>query len=281
MIRVLSLGAGVQSTTVLLMSCKGLLPKLDCAIFADTQWEPMAVYEHLDWLEREAAMHKIQVHRVTAGNLREAAMHSQIRGKKTDGVRWASMPLYVLNNATGSDGMIKRQCTSEYKIAPIEKFIKRELLGIKPKARAPREVVVEQWFGISSDEMQRMRESREAWKTHVYPLCGWPTLMLNKRFDRRMCQQWLAENYPDRVIPRSACIGCPYHSNTEWRAIKDNPTEWADATEFDAAIRNSGGVRGQVFLHRSCTPLVDVDLRTDGERGQMSFADECEGMCGV
>lgn len=32
---ILSLGAGVQSTTVLLMSCLGELPPLDCAIFND------------------------------------------------------------------------------------------------------------------------------------------------------------------------------------------------------------------------------------------------------
>ena len=38
-LRILSLGAGVQSSAVLLMSCDGVLPKLDCAIFADTGWE--------------------------------------------------------------------------------------------------------------------------------------------------------------------------------------------------------------------------------------------------
>ena len=40
--RVLSLGAGVQSSTLLLMACHGEL-ELDAAIFADTQWEPQWV----------------------------------------------------------------------------------------------------------------------------------------------------------------------------------------------------------------------------------------------
>ena len=35
-LRVLSLGAGVQSTALLLMSCKGEIEKLDAAVFADT-----------------------------------------------------------------------------------------------------------------------------------------------------------------------------------------------------------------------------------------------------
>ena len=48
---VLSLGAGVQSTTMALMAAVGeLQPMPDCAIFADTQDEPAAVYRHLAWL---------------------------------------------------------------------------------------------------------------------------------------------------------------------------------------------------------------------------------------
>jgi hypothetical protein len=48
MMRVVSLGAGVQSTTMALMAAHGeLTPMPDAAIFADTGWEPKAVYEHL------------------------------------------------------------------------------------------------------------------------------------------------------------------------------------------------------------------------------------------
>ena len=53
-LRLLSLGAGVQSTTLLLMSLCGELPKLDAAIFADTGWEPARVYEHLERITAEA-----------------------------------------------------------------------------------------------------------------------------------------------------------------------------------------------------------------------------------
>lgn len=54
-LKVLSLGAGVQSTCLLLMAAEGHLPGLDAAIFADTGWEPRAVYDHLDRIEREIA----------------------------------------------------------------------------------------------------------------------------------------------------------------------------------------------------------------------------------
>jgi hypothetical protein len=43
-LRVLSLGAGVQSTTMALLAAHGEIgPMPDCAIFADTGWEPRAV----------------------------------------------------------------------------------------------------------------------------------------------------------------------------------------------------------------------------------------------
>ena len=63
---VLSLGAGVQSSTLLLMSCLGELPKLDCAVFADTGWETKATYRHLEWLIEYARGCGIQVHRIQA-----------------------------------------------------------------------------------------------------------------------------------------------------------------------------------------------------------------------
>lgn len=47
MMRFLSLGAGVQSSTLALMIALGELPPVDAAIFSDTHWEPRAVYEWL------------------------------------------------------------------------------------------------------------------------------------------------------------------------------------------------------------------------------------------
>ena len=50
-LRILSLGAGVQSSTMALMAAHGELPRPNCAIFADTGDEPAAVYRWLDYLE--------------------------------------------------------------------------------------------------------------------------------------------------------------------------------------------------------------------------------------
>jgi 3'-phosphoadenosine 5'-phosphosulfate sulfotransferase (PAPS reductase)/FAD synthetase len=82
LLRVLSLGAGVQSTTLALMAAAGEIEAPDCAIFADTGWEPKAVYQHLDRLERCLPF---PVHRVSKGNLRDDVI-AKARGEGMCGV---------------------------------------------------------------------------------------------------------------------------------------------------------------------------------------------------
>jgi len=109
-VRVLSLGAGVQSTTLLLMAREGELD-LDAAVFADTQWEPAAVYAHLVWLE---SVSPVPIERVT---------HGDIRALTVSATRSASLPFYV-QQTNGAQGMQQRQCTKEYKIAPIRRWLR-------------------------------------------------------------------------------------------------------------------------------------------------------------
>lgn len=121
-LRVLSLGAGVQSSTLLLMACNGEL-QIDAAIFADTGWEPQAVYKHLDWLERQAVLaedHAIPVVRVSGGDLRAGAL----AGKSES---W--MPLYSRDPVTGKPQQLKRQCTRNYKVRPIRRECATTLRG--------------------------------------------------------------------------------------------------------------------------------------------------------
>ena len=275
--QILSFGAGVQSTALLLMSIKGMLPKLDLAIFSNTGWEPDEVYKHLEWCKVYAADHGIPIVTVTGGNIREQTLDSLGKG-------FSSIPLHIINN-DGTRGLGRRQCTREFKITPVDNYMRREVMGLKPRQRAPKTCQIYQWMGISYDEMGRAKESRDKYKEHRFPflhnICH--EAMLDKPWRRNQIKDWLIENYPAIDVPRSACIGCPYHDNTEWRRIKDDPKAWADAVEFDEAIRHQPDLTGDAFLHRSCKPLKDVDLRTDVEQGQdlLGFMGECDGMCGV
>jgi hypothetical protein len=259
-LRVISLGAGVQSTTMALMAAKGEIgPMPDCAIFADTQWEPFHVYQHLDWLE---SVLPFKVHRISAGNIRTNA----IAGRNLTGQSYQEIPWFT------SKGLGHRQCTNKYKIEPIAKK-QRELLGYLPRQRIPPDSI-EVWIGISSDEMQRMKDARNKWQTNRWPL-------IEMRMSRSDCLEWMSRNgYPKP--PKSSCIGCPYKTNAQWREMRDNdPISWKDAVEVDAAIRNTRILRQ--FMHRSLKPLSEVDLRTHTERGQAEFGflQECDGMCGI
>lgn len=281
----LSLGAGVQSTTLGLLAIDGALPKPDVAIFADTGWEPAAVYAQVDRIAAELEAAGIAFHRVSKGNLRRDAVDPEHR--------YASIP-YFVRNPDGSDGMGRRQCTSEYKLSPITRKV-RELLGANPPdyRRVPRGRIAEQWIGFSTDEVQRANRRKDSqgvkYLTSRYPL-------LDLGMSRDDCLAYLAERgWGDTV--KSACIGCPFHGNRQWRELRDtclcghdrkhhgttpacsyvyNPEddeaparicrcsgfrapEWEDAVAFDAAIRKGGSrglpLNGEAFLHRSRVPL--------------------------
>ncbi|NOG70844.1 hypothetical protein [Roseicella sp. DB1501] len=295
-LRILSLGAGVQSTTLALMAARGeVSPMPDCAVFADTGWEPQAVYEHLAWL-RSPNVLPFPVHIVSAGDLRTDLLAG------AQGKRWASIPAFTRNvTPTGTElpvydeddngdlivvgsrilktdrvgvGMIRRQCTGDYKIVPIRRKV-RELLGIAGR-RSPKSPVAEQWIGISLDEALRMKPSFEDWQVNRWPL-------IEHGMTRRDCVRWLERHeYP--LPPKSACIGCPFHSDDHWRHMRDHDANaWADAVSVDHAIRTGfRGIRGEVYLHRSAVPLDQADLTTDTDRGQLDlWPNECEGMCGV
>ena len=265
MLRILSLGAGVQSSTLALMIAHGEIPMVDCAIFSDTQWEPKHVYDWLDWLQAQLPF---PVHRVSNGSLREAIFR-----KKDDGAaRVAAIPWFTIN-PDGSRGMGRRQCTSEYKLLPLRREMRR-LAGYEKGVRIP-VGTVECLIGISTDEAFRMKPSTGKWITNTWPL-------IDAGMSRQDCLNWMARNgYP--MPKKSSCIGCPYHSDDEWRAVKADPVAWADALEVDEAIRMpKGKMLAHQYMHRDLVPLKDVDLLTPRERGQIDmFNNECEGMCGV
>ena len=289
---VLSFGAGVQSTTLLLLSCEGLLPRLDHVIFADTQWEPAAVYRHLDWCREHAAKHGITIDVRSAGNLRDDLLGFWGPARKSaDGKRYASIPAFV-RNPDGSRGIVRRQCTSVYKIDVIERY-QRDVLGLRPRQRWPLDHVLTSWIGISTDEAQRMKRSVRPAVKMWHPLIEAESIAKRQTgrlfvdgWSRQDCLDWLeSRGYPRP--PKSACIGCPFHSNAEWSAL--SPAELADAVEVDRLIREADALWhpdtaermvGRPYLHSSLVPLSEVRFAsaTDNDVG---FGDECGGVCGV
>lgn len=289
-VRVLSLGAGVQSSTLLLLACAGELERPDVAIFADTGWQSRATYAYLEYLRGRAAAAGIPVLVTSGGNLREDLL-CEARGAGSGKVGRIGQPPFFVHNATpgvrmavrdtlwgietteatGPDkvGRLRRKCTKEYKLDPVRRAGRAYM-----QAQGARRI--EQWIGISLDEIGRMKPSGVRYVTNRWPL-------IERRWTRADCEAWLGEaGHP--IPPKSSCLGCPFHSDAEWRRIRDeSPEEWADTVAVDAAIRHGiPGVQGAAYMHRSCRPLGDVELGGAADDGQLTLWEaECEGVCGV
>jgi hypothetical protein len=245
--RVLSLGAGQQSSSLLLMSALGKLPKLDLAVFADTGWERQVTYDHLSRLERLAMDAGIPLRRVSVGNLRDDVLASDF------------VPMPVFGKWGNKRVTFRQGCTRNFKIRPIRQVI-RDAAG--PLAG----LTVHLWLGISFEETYRLKPSPIAYIEHVYPL-------VDMRWTRTDCQRFLREHdFGD--TPRSSCVGCPYKSIGQWREMqRDAPDEWADAVAFDEALRQRPE---PMWLHSSLKPLPLAVLQPD--QGDL-FGEECEGYC--
>ena len=277
--RILSCGAGVQSSTLALLSANGFVDRFDHAIFADTQAEPAGVYSWLSTLEGliAAAPYPFKIHRVTAGNLTEDML--KLRTSKLTGNRYLRtlIPAYVAKEG-GGRALMGRKCTAEYKVRALIKK-QRELAKVP---RGCKEVRCLTAIGISLDEAHRMKPSKEPWAQNYWPL-------IDLGMTREDCLQWMKSmGYPQP--PRSACVYCPFHSDAEWRRLRDEePEEFARAVQLDETLRatsrlTTGTARlgGDVFVHASLKPLAEVDFGDVPERDQVNhFGNECEGLCGV
>jgi len=194
------LGAGVQSSTLALMIEKGEVPMVDCAIFSDVGAEPQKVYDWLEYLKKKLSY---PVYTVQWRNLKEdiiAGANGQYKG--------FTAPYFSKNLETGKKGMLRRQCTADYKIKPVQQKI-RQLLGYQKGERVAKDTKVEMVMGISYDEMQRMKINQIKYIENQYPL-------VEMGIRRHQCIEWLENNNYPRP-PRSDCTFCPFHSNAEWQ----------------------------------------------------------------
>jgi len=281
-IHFLNLGAGVQSTVLYLMAVKKFARtfRLDVAGFADTQEEPTEVYEHLSRLAT-AGNHHVPILVRSVGKLGD----DLIAGRNSLGHRFVPIPAFTAPDerlAASREGRLRRQCTKEYKTEVMTKLIRRELLDVPKYGRVPKDVHVVQYFGISVDEARRSRSiikrfEKIKWSTPSFPL-------LEMNMTRADCINWLSLHWPYPVA-RSACVFCPYKSDSEWLWMKANDSiGWNRAVEIDRGLR-AGNVMSRrldqkMYLHRSCTPLELVELQPT-RKSIPSFATECEGVCGV
>ena len=200
--RVLSLGAGVQSTTVLLLALNGRIEPYDATVFADTDDEPAAVYEHLDRLHQIAT---IEV--VSAGRL-------------SDEVASTLMPVPLYD---GLGGMGRRQCTYQFKLRPIRSHLRG--FGVP----------VDLSVCISTDEVHRAKDSGLKWCRNVFPL-------LDLGWSRSDCLAYLADAWPHPVPRSACVYCPLKSDREFLDLRENHSDDWAAAVAFDEAARPFGYV---------------------------------------
>jgi len=270
MLKIQSNGMGQQSVAMYLMSSIGVLPRLDYSIFADPGREKTQTYAYLAWLKKWAKKNNgIPIVHDKSKNLYKDIL------KKSNSTRqrFAAIPVF-----TESGGMVRRQCTNEYKIIVVDNQI-RKLQG---KEKGESFDTVEIWFGISIEEMKRMNGPHRKNVIKVFPFCGYKNDGKFIKIDiepmtRGQIVKWMKEmNYP--IPPKSSCVFCPFQSDSNWQDLKNNdPSGFASAIKIDKESRDLSkrGINDKLYLHRSLKPLDEVDFT----KGQFEIGEDCYGYC--
>ena len=276
----LSFGGGTQSSAIALLLIhhpekfteKGLTIPANIN-FADTGAEPAPVYDHIEKMQKllEDAGYKFNI-------CKNLDKDGNFKPLDDISARASTVPLFT--RTPEGVGMLKRQCTNEFKISPLTKFV-RESLGYKPRQRVKHDIKL--WLGISTDESQRMKTNRVNWITNVYPL-------IELGLSRSHCVA-LGQYYLGYQVPKSACYFCPFTNHERWLSMKQNdPETFQKAVEFDRKVRDLptfGKSNYPCYIHSSGTPLESAVLDQPFIPGLFhsselrGFLQECEGHCGV
>ena len=261
-LNILSIGWGVQSWALAAMMALDAIPSADYVIHADTTYERASTYvfarQWAPWL----ADHGITV--------------ETVQGRRNDVVmaehkNSVMIPAFTIDDE-GNKGQVRRQCTHDWKIVPIRRFLrqKMEARGIRLSPG-----VVQMMTGITTDEWQRMRDSDVAYIENTYPL-------IDLGMSRASCISWLEQH--DLPVPeKSSCTFCPYASIKSWKQLKTaNGPDWDQAVQVDEAIRDKRPPFA-LSVHPARKPLpVAVAIPEDFGATQPTFDvfEACEsGFC--
>jgi len=259
---IISLGWGVQSFTLAAMSALEQLPPVTAAVHADTTHERSETYAFAErwtpWLEQRG------VKVVTVSNSQRFATVDQWGG--------VFIPAFTTWLDGSKSGQLRRQCTHRWKIVPIRRWsaaqLKRQGLPKSPG-------IINQWLGITLDEVQRVKPSDVNYVKNVFPFLE----LLDRPWTRSDATRWLQEQ--ELEIPvKSSCMFCPYHNRATWRQIQTcGNGDWTTATQVDQAIRTKRpGYLAYVCDQRQ--PLTQCDFSNEEDHGQLPLFDQCDsGYC--
>jgi hypothetical protein len=206
---VISYGGGVQSTALVVLALQrdwqiDEIVHIDL-LDAESPATRAYVAYFADWLQR--------THNRSITIIQRDLYNDMLTNPRFTPVPW---------RAKDGSFMLRRQCTRQYKIAPIRRYLKENY----PRER------FRMLLGISVDEWHRMRDSGVKYIENVYPL-------VDERLTRSDCRV-LVERAGLALPPKSSCWFCPYRSaDSQRELLKQYPALRGMAIALEARINET------------------------------------------
>ena len=275
--KILSCGAGMQSSALHLMSCENALAKIrgeppvwpqvpiyDISIFCDLGFEPPWVKKQVEFLAN--AGHSCGVPLVILDSPLYTDFMENFGERRTISIPWWTI------KEDGHKSKMPRNCTIDYKVELISKYVRWELLGYKKGQRLREEdkKAHEMHMGFSAEESRRCKESPNPMFVNNFPLVE----MGLTRADNfaYIKDVWGLET------KASACSFCPFHKNYFFKFLRENePEQYAQVVGVDELLRDKNPkppMDSDLFISRSRKRLMDL---TDEDCNDA----ECFEYCGM
>lgn len=249
---VMNYGGGRQTTAMLILVQRGILPRPDRIVIADTGRENPSTWEYREEITEPLAQSLGMTIEIAPRSLAYVDLYSH-QGDLL-------LPVYT------ATGKLPAFCSTEWKQRVVRRYLKER--GIHSATA---------WIGYALDERDRYKPTKEDASGPWYR--SFPLLDLN--LTKRDCIQ-IVKDAGLPLPPPSACWMCPNKPNEEWRYLRDNyPPAFAQACDLDDEVRAEDQAQGHagVWLHHSRTPLRSADLDADDRKGESR---QCGlGMCFV
>ena len=232
---VVSYGGGVQSTALVVLAMRHRWP-VDEIIHVDlTDAESPSTREYVarfrEWLRNEFGREITIVERDLYGDM--------LKHPEFTPVPW---------HGKHRKFMLRRQCTREYKVAPIQRYLTQKY----PHG------IIKLMLGISADEWTRMRQSSHSRIEHVYPL-------VDGMISRRHCLEIIRDAGLE-LPQKSSCWFCPYRSTgSQWALIRQYPHLAEMARMLEDRINTARVERGKPEI--AVVRTWDVDQKSFCEEG--------------
>lgn len=251
--KILSCGAGQQSTALALMSCDNVLhpdkfplvPVYDAVLFCDLGGEPEWVYRQVNFIGDACENVGIPFFVLKGKNLKEDYM--QHYGKS----RVCTIPFWSVDE-NGKKGKMTRHCTIDYKIIQMQNFVRWNLLGYRKGQRTrPEDIQAhEMHIGFTSEESQRIFNSKHKLFINKFPMCE----MGITRADN---YAYVRETWGFKT-KGSACLFCPFHTNYFFKERKCNcHKDYQEIVDFDDMLEHGipnskiGVPNSKIYISRS------------------------------